>query len=74
MNRNLFLLKFPVVFLKKVVYNITEQKNFRTFKKCFWPTRPYERKNNLTDEVALVHQSRVWLVPYPFYFTDKEER
>lgn len=32
------------------------------------------RKDNLTDEVTLVNQSRVWLAPYPYFLlTDAKE-
>ena len=41
--------------------------------KVFFGRRGHIRKDNLTDEVALVSQSRVWLVPYPFFTDDAKE-
>ena len=35
--------------------------------KVFFGRRDRIRKDNLTDEVTLVSQSRVWLAPYPYF-------
>ena len=38
-------------------------------KKVFFGRRGRLRKDNLTDEVTLGNQSRVWLAPYPIFLT-----
>ena len=38
------------------------------FLQVFFGWRSHHWKDNLTDEVSLVRQSRVWLAPYPFLY------
>ena len=63
----------PVVLVIHMSYNSIEQRPFVLFKSVFLADEAAKRKDNLTDEVALARQSRVWLAPYPFFLRTKTE-